>query len=176
MGYPVRADQTDVTVYGQFLAETTGANATGVTYNSSGMSVQYIRQGAAPVTITLSALSSAGAAHSDGGFLHLTMGACRIDLPDAVCASGVAHAHVVGSATSMVMPMIDIDLNLDNAADVADAVWDEDMTAHTTADTSGYKIGSLTFTTANLLNVRVNNVAGVTLQQNGTGNKLIGST
>lgn len=176
MGYPVRSGSTSVKIHVDFIDSSTGGNFTSAAYNSAGMSIMYIRDGGSPTTITLSALSSAGAAYSSGGFLHLTMGTCRLDLPDAVCAAGVGFASIVGSATGALMARARIDLNLENAADVAGSVWDEDLSTHTTAGTSGYKVGSMTYTQANLLNVRVNNVAGVTLQTNGTGNQNIGST
>lgn len=43
-----------------------------------------------PVSISLSDLGSIGAAHTDGGVIHIAAGVYRLDLPDAVLAAGVA--------------------------------------------------------------------------------------
>ena len=51
--------------------------------------------------------------HTDGGFLHISHGWYRLDLPDAACAAGVAGVQVGGTVTGMVVlaPYIELPVN-----------------------------------------------------------------
>jgi len=80
-----------------------GTPKTDVVWNSSGLDLWYQREGAAVTSITEATLASAGAAHSDGGFIHLGGGYCRLDLPDAAFASGVDGVMVAGVITGGVV-------------------------------------------------------------------------
>lgn len=173
--YP-QSGETDVNLYVDFWSLTDGTPVTSLTAASTSMSVMYHRPGETLTSVTLSNLSSLNAAHTDGGMIHVTMGTYRLCMPDAAFASGAPYAAIMGRSQVAVMTKVIAHLNLDTAADVADAVWDEPTTGHQTSGTAGIKQHNMTFTTPNLLDTRVNNVAGVTLQQNGTGNQLIGST
>lgn len=99
---PVVAGTTDVSVFVRVLNED-GTPKTDAAYNSAGIDIEYRRDGAASVDITEATLASASAAHSDGGFIHIGNGYCRVDLPDAACASGAAGVLVHGTMTNAVI-------------------------------------------------------------------------
>lgn len=81
---------TDVSVYALARDDTTRQPQTGLAHGD--VTAYYTRDRAAPVAISLSALASAAAAHSDGGFFEVSAshapGRYRLDLPDAAVASG----------------------------------------------------------------------------------------
>lgn len=171
--YPQPGSQ-DVRLYVDFWSLTDGTPVASLTANSTSLAIYAHRPGETLSAITLSNLSSLNAAHSDGGFIAVTQGAYRLDLPDWVSASGAAYAYVKGQSQVAVMTPVIAHLNFESSADVADAVWDEPTTGHQTAGTPGVKMHGLTFTTSGKVDARVDNVAGVDLALNGTGNQLIG--
>lgn len=75
-----------------------GMGKTGLTASTVGLKVYYQRRGSAPLQITLSALASVTAAWASGGFVEIDAtnqpGRYRLDLPNAVVASGVDRATV----------------------------------------------------------------------------------
>jgi hypothetical protein len=72
--------------------------ATGISYNSTGLTAYYIRQNSIPVAIGLTNNTPSGSWFS-GGFSEIspsyTPGLYRLDLPDAVSVSGVDNVNVV---------------------------------------------------------------------------------
>ena len=98
----VRAGKTDVTVYVKFIDSTAGTPETGVTFETVGIDLWYMREGADHVALTEATQTVAGA-HADGGVVHISDGIVRVDLPDAACASGVNHVYVGGTATGMIV-------------------------------------------------------------------------
>ena len=72
--------------------------ATGISYNSTGLTAYYIRQNSSPVAIGLTNNTPSGSWIS-GGFSEIsssyTPGLYRLDLPDAVSVSGVDNVNVV---------------------------------------------------------------------------------
>ncbi len=99
-----------------------GTPETGITSTTAGLAVRYHRDLSAAVTLTsttaiaLSTLSSATSAHTDGGFLHLGDGYCRVDFPDATYATGSDQVFLGGTATGMIMigreiPLVNFDPN-----------------------------------------------------------------
>ena len=80
------------------LVNTSGAAVTGLVHNSAGATCYYRRPGGSPTAITLATLANAQAAHSDGGFVEIDStnmeGLYRLDLPDAVLASGENYVIV----------------------------------------------------------------------------------
>ena len=72
--------------------------ATGISYNSTGLTAYYIRQNSIPVAIGLTNNTPSGSWIS-GGFSEIsssyTPGLYRLDLPDAVSVSGVDNVNVV---------------------------------------------------------------------------------
>jgi hypothetical protein len=101
--YRMLAGAADKSVVIRIVDETTGAPETGVVFNTSGIDLQYRREGAASVAITEATLSALTDAHTDGGFLHIGNGYYRLDLPDAAIASGVTGVLVHGTVTGMVV-------------------------------------------------------------------------
>lgn len=94
------AGSTDVSVVLFIFNPTTGVADTGVVFNTSGLDLQYRREGAASVAITEVTLAALTTAHTDGGFLHIGNGYYRLDLPDAAVAASVAGVQVHGALTS----------------------------------------------------------------------------
>jgi len=93
---------TDVSVPCKVIDSADGTPETGVAYDTAGASLWYRRAGAAVVTMTLASVTAAQA-HSDGGFVHLAHGRCRLDLPDAAVASGVGYTEYGGAFTGMIV-------------------------------------------------------------------------
>lgn len=128
---------TDVTVYlfAQDSSKTTGEGLTGLAYNTGSLVAYYVRPLGSATQITLATQTVTGA-HSDGGFKEIDAtnmpGVYRLDLPDAVCATGVPSALVMLKGATNLAPVLleiqltDFDLNTAfTAALVADAVHDE---------------------------------------------------
>lgn len=94
---------------------TTGAGLTGLVYNSGSLTAYYHRPGSAAAAITLATLASATAAWSSGGFIAVDgtnmPGLYRLDLPDAVLATGVDEVVVMlKGATNMEPVVLEIQL------------------------------------------------------------------
>ena len=81
---------------------TDGTPETSVVYNTAGVDLWYRREGGSRVAIT-EATQTVGGAHSDGGFVHVSDGYCRLDLPDAAVATGVDFVDIGGVFTGMVV-------------------------------------------------------------------------
>ena len=107
---------TDVSVY-VFIQDSRsaiGAGLIGLVYNSSGLVCYYVRPLAAAAALTLATQTVTGA-HSDGGFVEVDAtnmpGIYRLDLSDAVCATGVNFVKIMlKGAANMVPFMNDIQL------------------------------------------------------------------
>lgn len=98
-----KAGTTDVSVVIRIIDSATGVPETAVEHNTSGIDLQYRREGAASTAITEAALAALTTAHTDGGIEHIGNGYYRLDLPDAACASGVTGVLVHGTITDMVV-------------------------------------------------------------------------
>lgn len=98
----VQKATTDVTVYLRVIDSSDGTPETGVAYDTAGIDLWYMREGADHTAITEASQTAAGA-HTDGGFVHISDGVCRLDLPDAACASGVDHVYYGGTITGMIV-------------------------------------------------------------------------
>jgi hypothetical protein len=85
------------------ILNTSGIPQTDITSATDGLAISYRRTGGLVVPISLSDLSAADDAHTDGGFIHLSDGLYRVDLPDAACASGATSVTITGTATSRVI-------------------------------------------------------------------------
>jgi hypothetical protein len=99
----IKKGSTDQSVIVRVVDSSDGTPETGVAYNTSGVDLWYRREGGLKVSLTEATLATADAAHSDGGFLHVGDGYCRLDLPDAACASGANGVLVGGTFTGMVV-------------------------------------------------------------------------
>jgi hypothetical protein len=97
---------------------TDGTPETGVVFNTSGIDLWYRREGGSRVAITEATLASLATAHADGGFLHISDGIYRLDLPDAAFATGANHVDFGGTVTGMVViggRVRLVDVNLEDA-------------------------------------------------------------
>jgi hypothetical protein len=102
---------------------TTGAGLTGLAFNSASLVASYVRPAAARVAITLATQTTTGA-FSSGGFVEVDAtnmpGIYRLDVPDAVFATGVNSAVVMlKGATNMESCVIEFELK---AVDQQDTV------------------------------------------------------
>jgi len=114
---------TDVTVYlfVQDSSKTTGEGLTGLAYNTANLVASYVRPLGSRTAITLATLAEVTSAHTDGGFKEIDAtnmpGVYRLDLPDAVCATGVPSVVVMLKGASNMTPVLleiqltDFDLN-----------------------------------------------------------------
>lgn len=91
----------DQSIEVRILDSTDGTDENAVVYNSPGIDLWYRRQGGLKVSITEVTLSALNDAHADGGFLVISNGVYRLDLPDAAFASGATHVTVGGFVTGM---------------------------------------------------------------------------
>lgn len=161
--YRKAAGTTDVSVVIRIIDATTGLPETAVEHNTSGIDLEYRREGAASTDITEAALTALTDAHSDGGIEHIGNGYYRLDLPDAACASGVTGVLVHGTITDMVVigcyihlepvpanvthfggsagtfasGIPQASLTASAISSVADGVWDEAASGHVTAGSFG---------------------------------------
>lgn len=118
---------TSYTVYLfiQNSSSTTGAGLTGLVYNSAGLVAYYVRNRGSATAITLATQTVTGG-FSSGGFVEVDAtnmpGVYRLDLPDAVLASGSDFAVVaLKGATNMAPVALEIQLtgcDLNDAADL----------------------------------------------------------
>lgn len=99
----VKAGTIDVSVNLRIADSTDGTPETGVVFNTTGIDLWYRRELAAVVSITEATLAALTTAHSDGGFLHISHGLYRLDLPDAAVAAGAVGVQIGGTVTGMVV-------------------------------------------------------------------------
>lgn len=93
---------TDYSTTIRIVDSTDGTPETGVVFNTAGIDLWYRRPAAAHSSIT-EATQTEGGAHTDGGFVHISDGYYRLDLPDAAVASGADYVDVGGTVTGMVV-------------------------------------------------------------------------
>ena len=105
----IKKGAVDQSVYFDVLdsASTTGGRKTGLVYNTASLTAYYVRNQGSPTQITLVTLAAANTAHTDGGFKEVDAtnmpGVYRLDLPDAVVASGADEVTItIKGATGMV--------------------------------------------------------------------------
>lgn len=96
---------TNVSVDVYIIDSTDGTPETGVVFNTSGIDLEYRREGAAVVDITEADLATPALtdAHADGGFLAIGHGLYRLDVPDAAFATGVETVSIQGTVTGMIV-------------------------------------------------------------------------
>lgn len=98
----VTKDTTDYSCVIRIVDSTDGTPETGVAFNTAGIDLWYRRPQAAHSSIT-EATQTEGGAHTDGGFVHISDGYYRLDLPDAAVATGVDYVDIGGTVTDMVV-------------------------------------------------------------------------
>jgi hypothetical protein len=118
---PGSTSQT-VNVFIQDSSVTTNvAGRTGLVFNTASLTCYYARTRGASTAVTLATLASATAAWATGGFIEIDAtnqpGLYRLDLPDAVLASGVRSAVVYLRGASNMVPCI-LEIDLDAEVDI----------------------------------------------------------
>ncbi len=108
----IKKDSTNVSVEIYIIDDTDGTPETGVVFNTAGIDLNYRRDGAVVVSITEIDLTTPALtdAHEDGGFLHVSNGRYRLDVPDAAFATGVSQVTIGGTVTGMVVLPVTIQL------------------------------------------------------------------
>ena len=101
----VQKDATSRSVTLRIIDSSTGLPETGVVWDTAGIDLWYRREGAAVVSITEADLTTPALDDSweTGGFLHISDGEYRLDVPDAAFASGANHVDIGGAVTDMVV-------------------------------------------------------------------------
>ena len=142
---------------GYFRAyNTDGSAKTDLTSSTTGLALSVFRVGASAVSISsLSAKAADNTAHADGAIRAVSGNLYTVDLPDAACADQVPSISVKGSYTGGVIEGPEHPLVGYNPASVAvgantttpptvgaiaDQVWEEATSGHTTAGTYGGRI------------------------------------
>jgi lysophospholipase L1-like esterase len=118
-----QSDSVDKSAIVRIIDATDGSAETGVVAATSGLDLEYVRVGSAPVDLTESDLGSTSAAHTDGGIIHLGNGRYRVDLPDAAYRSGVVSVDVQGSVTGMIVVPETITLTSNVPAQIPGLLW-----------------------------------------------------
>jgi hypothetical protein len=152
------ATSVSVDVFIRDNSVSTGVGLTGLVFNTASLTAYYSRQNAAATSITLATQTATGA-FSSGGFVAVDgtnmPGLYRLDIPDAVLASGVNSAYIMLKGAANMEPCVieiqltTIDLQASvlpaNATQFAgtayatalaaeiDAVWDEQVDGSVTA-------------------------------------------
>lgn len=99
----VKKGATDRSVTLRIIDSADGTPETGVVFNTSGIDLWYRREGAAVTSVTEATLAALTTAHADGGFLHVSHGVYRFDLPDAAFATGANYVDIGGTVTGMIV-------------------------------------------------------------------------
>lgn len=98
---------TTISVDIYIIDSTDGTPETGVVFNTSGIDLEYRRDGEVAVNITEADLTTPALtdAWADGGFLHIGHGLYRLDVPDAAFATGAGESTVSiqGTVTGMIV-------------------------------------------------------------------------
>lgn len=129
-------------------SSTVGAGLTGLVYNSASLTAYYYREGAGSavaislVTMTLGTWTSGGFVVVDGTNMP---GVYQLALPDAALASGAKSVVVMlKGAANMAPVLLEIELTvIDNQVATAAAVWDEAISGHVTAGTTGATLNAV---------------------------------
>lgn len=110
MKLQIKKATTDVTLY-VFIPDAdagNGSGKTGLAYNTTNLVCYYVRPLEAAVQLALATQTVTGA-HSDGGFVEISSanmpGVYRLDLSDAVCATGVNSVVVMLKGASDMAPV-----------------------------------------------------------------------
>ena len=119
-------------IFIQDSSSTTGAGLTGLAYDTASLVCYYVRPGSAAAALTLATQTVTGG-HSDGGFVEIDStnmpGVYRLDLSDAILATGVDTVVVMLKGAADMAPLVleiqlvTFDLNIDPwAVQIPDSV------------------------------------------------------
>ena len=107
---PIKKGSTNRSVDLHIIDATNGTNEDGVTYATAGLALWYCREGGTKQEITAVTKASHDAAHVDGGFLFISDGDYRLDVPDAAWATGSSRVRIGGIVTGMIIIPVEIEL------------------------------------------------------------------
>lgn len=103
MSRTIDKGSTDQSVVVRIFDATSNQPDDTLTYATSSLALWYRREGGAKVSITPVTLATLATAHADGGFLTISDGYYRVDVPDAAFASGADGVQIGGSCTGKVV-------------------------------------------------------------------------
>jgi hypothetical protein len=139
MTLQINANDENVTI-NVFIRDSSNGGVTGLVFNSAGLTCYYVRPGSASAQLALVTQTVTGV-HTDGGFVEIDAtnmpGIYRLDLSDAIVASGVNQVNLMlQGAAGMVPAEVEIQL------DLVDNVWDEVLTGatHNVNNSSGRRL------------------------------------
>ena len=174
---------TNVTVDIDLIQDNSGTNPgdplTGLLFNSTGLVCWYRRGGTGTLTQLTLATQTVGGAHADGGFIEISSanapGAYRLDLSDAIVASGVDSAKVwisgFADLTPHVINIVLTDVDLYDGTSAGISRIDADITSRLAPTIAGR---TLDVTAAGTAGIDWGNVENVTTTINFT-NTTIGT-
>lgn len=142
-----------VYMYIQDDSDNDGTGKTGLAYNTGSLVAYYIRPLESAVAISLATQTVTGA-WSSGGFVEVDAtnmpGWYRLDVPDAVLATGVDRAYIgIKGAADSDPSLCVIELTTydpfasDLGGGIADSVWDETAASHDTAGSFGETVNDI---------------------------------
>ena len=101
----LKKDSTDRSVSVRIIDSGSGVPELAVVFDSPGIAMWYRRDGGLKVAIDLVDLATPALddAHSPGGFLHISDGEYRLDIPDAAPATGANYVDIGGVVSGMVV-------------------------------------------------------------------------
>jgi hypothetical protein len=120
----VKKGRTGVSVTLYIIDNTTGLPKTDLLFNSAGVDLEYVREGAIAVSITEAALASPALtdAWAEGGFLAKGRGSYRLDVPNAAFATGAETVDIQGTFTGYTVMPQTIDLTNFDLDDLAEGI------------------------------------------------------
>lgn len=117
-------DSQDISVDVFAVNELTGLPETGLGF--SDVSVDYVRNRTASVSVSLSSLAGPGAVHLDGGFIEIDSVAApgwyRLDIPDAAFVAGVNSVTVVTKAAGALFTPVRAQIGASATSSIASEV------------------------------------------------------
>jgi hypothetical protein len=179
----VKKGSTDVSTYFVLRTATTGVEATGLTITN--FDLQYTRSGVAPTAkVDATALAATDSAHGDNQAIEIDAtdqpGLYRVDWPDAAFATGVREVLLSVKCATVFTEHLRVELvgydptdgvrlgltALPNAA--ADAAGGLPISDAGGLDLDA-KVGALTYTVANVVDVNLQRINDVALTGDGSG-------
>jgi hypothetical protein len=193
----VTKGSTSRSVVLHIMDSTDGTPETGVVYNTSGIDLWYRREGAARVAITEATLAALTTAWASGGFLHVSDGDYRLDLPDAAFATGANYVDFGGTVTGMIVVggrvrLVDFSLEVNWSTSAAAGASGGLLISGSNAGTT--TLGALTITGATThtgatvhtgavtmaaglaITQSASNTAGLSVTGNGTGHGIVATS
>lgn len=100
---PIQKGSTNVSTVIRIIDSGDQTPETGVASVTSGLALEYRREGELSVGLTEDDLGALTDAHADGKMLHIGNGYYRVDIPDAAFATGSSGVLIHGTVTGMIV-------------------------------------------------------------------------